>query len=821
MVHIKSSVGFALFLTVASIPFSTGYTAELRLAQAPLFNSNSVPKGTRLKIVSSPSMKTLDTALKQRFEKQYPDAQIALSTTSTPAALQAVLNNQANLAAIARPLTAQEKAQGLNAVEVGRDKIAIIVGKNNPFAKSISINQFAGMFRGDIKNWSQVGGPAAPIRFIDRPESDTRQSFRRYPVFEQGKFATGATAERVKPDTLQTVSQRLGTNGISYAPASQIKNQPTVKAVSMDGVKPTDARYPFSQPLYYVYKGTPNAATQAFLGYATGSIGQSAIEQAGVSKAASGQTVQTAPNNAPGGSTQAGGGNAIGLLPQGGNDAGAESGFPNWLGWLLPIASGAGLLWLLARSRRLRRSVDVESTGYAVSDSPRGDAYVAPSDRRAVYPDVTANGNLETPDVNYVSSDRDTPEHDAMGRNRFPVPDLDDSSTSIRSDGASRSESSNLGLGSAAILGGAAAAGVGTWAAISGNRKSRVVLKTRNAQEVEAFWDIAPDERQAARQQGGEKLALRLYDVTDIDLDDQSPHSIQQFDCDELTQRQRIPIGLGDRDYLAEIGYLTANQQWLALARSSHVRVPTGVNPFGNAARSSDSPQAFFAGDTLHAPDIDSPTSFESESHNSLPSEPSAPTVYQPISQPTDTSATGGSAAAWSFLSDHNSPATPSETVRQPFVSPADLGERSTDSNQVGGYESASAPMMSPPVNHVVTDESVPDQSLFPNGEGRLVLTPRNARWAYAYWDIPRSQRAKIDRQSGENLVLRLYDVTDRPTDLLPDHFEQHDVDDLALNYDVPIPAADRTYIAEIGYVNSAERWIRLAKSEAVRVPSN
>ncbi len=833
MVQIKS-FGFALFLTVVSASFSTGYTAELQLAQAPTLKlPDSVPQGTRLKIASSPSMKVLDTALKQRFEKQYPGSQIAVTTTGTPAALQAVLNNQADLAAIARPLTDAEKAQGLSAVEVGRNKIAIVVGSNNPFAKSLTISQFAGLFRGEIKNWSQVGGPAAPIRFIDRPDSDTRQAFRKYPVFEQGKFATGATAEKVTPDNLQAVIQKLGTNGISYAALSQIKNQTGVKAVTMDGVKPTDARYPFSQPLYYVYKGTPNAAAQAFLGYATASTGQSAIEQAGISKAAPsavGQAIQIAPNNAQnptaqnptaqGGSAQADGGNSIGFLPQGGSDAGAENG-PNWLWWLLPIASGGALLWLLARSRR-RPAIDVESTGRsAVLTSERGDAYVAPSNRHVVYPEDVSNSAVETPDLDAGLSDNRTSEKDEMGRNRFPVSaGLDDSSTSNQFAQSTLQEPNNPVLGNAAL--GGAAVGAGAWAAIGGNRKSRVVLKTRNAQEVEAFWDIAADERQAARQHGGEKLALRLYDVTDIDLDHQSPHSIQQFDCDELTQRQRIPIGLGDRDYLAEIGYLTANQQWLRVARSGHVRVPAGANPFGNAAKIGDSPQSVLAGDALHNPNLHNPnlgvTSSELSARELLPELPTSTPSQPATSSVSNPPATSGSVAAWSFLSDQgNTPRSESNPV---FVAPADLTEQSASSERIVADKTESAPL-TPPVDHFVTGESVPNQSLSPIGEGRLVLTPRNARWAYAYWDIPRSQRAKIDRQTGENLVLRLYDVTNRSNDVLPDHFEQHDVDDLALNYDVPIPAGDRTYIAEIGYVNLAERWICLAKSEAVRVPAN
>jgi len=107
-----------------------------------------------------------------------------------------------------------------------------------------------------------------------------------------------------------------------------------------------------------------------------------------------------------------------------------------------------------------------------------------------------------------------------------------------------------------------------------GYGESRIVLMPRDPQWGYAYWDAPDEHKQALRQQGGQKLALRLYDVTDIDLSTQSSHSLQQYDCDELARDWYVPIPVSDRDYIAEIGYLTGDGRWLLLARSNPVRIP-------------------------------------------------------------------------------------------------------------------------------------------------------------------------------------------------------------------------------------------------------
>ncbi|HEY9750388.1 MAG TPA: DUF4912 domain-containing protein [Allocoleopsis sp.] len=107
-----------------------------------------------------------------------------------------------------------------------------------------------------------------------------------------------------------------------------------------------------------------------------------------------------------------------------------------------------------------------------------------------------------------------------------------------------------------------------------GYGESRIVLMPRDPQWAYTYWDVPNEHKEDLRRQGGQQLALRLYDVTDISLEYQSPHSIQEYPSDELAREWYLPIPVSDRDYVVDIGYRCADGRWLVLARSAPVRVP-------------------------------------------------------------------------------------------------------------------------------------------------------------------------------------------------------------------------------------------------------
>jgi hypothetical protein len=127
----------------------------------------------------------------------------------------------------------------------------------------------------------------------------------------------------------------------------------------------------------------------------------------------------------------------------------------------------------------------------------------------------------------------------------------------------------------AAVLGGAAAAGAALVGLAGKDKTGRIVLTPRDSKTAYAYWEVPDEQKADLKAKGGRDFKLKLYDVTNIDLDKQSAHDVKTYDVSELDQDYHVPIVTPDRDYLAEVGYTTADGTWLPAARSEHVRVPS------------------------------------------------------------------------------------------------------------------------------------------------------------------------------------------------------------------------------------------------------
>jgi phosphate transport system substrate-binding protein len=47
--------------------------------------------------------------------------------------------------------------------------------------------------------------------------------------------------------------------------------------------------------------------------------------------------------------------------------------------------------------------------------------------------------------------------------------------------------------------------------------------------------------------------------------------------CDDNARDRIVEVPLGDRDYVAELGYVTAENQFLSLGRSVYAHIPLNV----------------------------------------------------------------------------------------------------------------------------------------------------------------------------------------------------------------------------------------------------
>ncbi len=242
------------------------------------FPSIAVPDTTQVRIDGATSMVTINKNLKTGFETKFPGAKILTKSSGSEPGLKALQAGNIDLAAVSRPLTPQEEAQGLKSVAVSKDALALVVGIDNSVPSTLTSAQIVGIFNGSIDNWEKLGGKAGKIRIVNRPAaSGTRQVFQDL-VLKGAAFGTSANFITLPRDATTPLLQALGADGIGYATYAQVAAQTTIRVLSVGGIAPSQSEYPYLRSLLYVYKNPPSPTVKAVLGYALSPQGQTAIK---------------------------------------------------------------------------------------------------------------------------------------------------------------------------------------------------------------------------------------------------------------------------------------------------------------------------------------------------------------------------------------------------------------------------------------------------------------------------------------------------------------------------------------------------------------
>lgn len=232
----------------------------------------------------STSMEKVVAALSEAFMAKYPGTTVTYDATGSGAGITAAAEGTADIGLASRDLKDDET--GLDATVVAIDGIAIIVNNANPVT-DLSLEQIAGLAKGEITNWKDVGGNDAPVVFIGREAgSGTRDGFEGIVkvseecVYEQELTSTGAVIAAVAANE----------NAIGYASLSSVSDKTktlTVGGASCSEKTVLDGSYPIQRNFNIITKqgSELSAAAKAFIEFALSSEASEIIAKAGAIQA--------------------------------------------------------------------------------------------------------------------------------------------------------------------------------------------------------------------------------------------------------------------------------------------------------------------------------------------------------------------------------------------------------------------------------------------------------------------------------------------------------------------------------------------------------
>ena len=99
---------------------------------------------------------------------------------------------------------------------------------------------------------------------------------------------------------------------------------------------------------------------------------------------------------------------------------------------------------------------------------------------------------------------------------------------------------------------------------------------------------------------------------------------------------------------------------------------------------------------------------------------------------------------------------------------------------------------------------------------------PFDSQWALVRWGIHSADHEEARAAGGQQLALRITDVTDRlAQDGRPHTLQEVMVEASSQEWHIPVPLGERDYRVELGYRTTTGGWISLGFSSVARVPGN
>lgn len=175
-------------------------------------------------------------------------------------------------------------------IRVVKDAFVFLVNDSNPL-DNLSFEDIKSIYRGDITNWSHLGGDNVEIIPYQRPDNSGSQTLMYKLVLSESELMDAPTS--LKPgemgDLVDAVSDyTTGKGAIGYSVyyyASGMYVQEGSKLIAVDGVLPTNetianGSYPIIEGYYAVYrKGDANV--EKLLAYILSEDGQAVAEKSG------------------------------------------------------------------------------------------------------------------------------------------------------------------------------------------------------------------------------------------------------------------------------------------------------------------------------------------------------------------------------------------------------------------------------------------------------------------------------------------------------------------------------------------------------------
>ena len=217
------------------------------------------------------------------------DKIVEVQSTGSSAGIRAAKNGTSMIGMSSRNIKQSELSSDTKEIVIARDGIAAAVNNANP-VKNLTQEQISKIYRGEIKNWSEVGGESRPIVVVTRENgSGTRGAFEEIMKLQRtinGHKVTAITPTAQVGNGNGMIKTIVANNPFAIGYISLGSVDSSLRAIDVDGVAATDDNiaagdYQIARPfIVLVDKNAPSTA-QEFIEYIMSADGQGIVASEG------------------------------------------------------------------------------------------------------------------------------------------------------------------------------------------------------------------------------------------------------------------------------------------------------------------------------------------------------------------------------------------------------------------------------------------------------------------------------------------------------------------------------------------------------------
>ena len=260
-------------------------------AQQPAAPEQPAGEAASIMLGGSDSEVNVVTRLAEEYMNDHPHVSIAVTGGGSGVGISSLIDGDIDVANSSRPMRDSEMdalrdnhGVAPYAVRFAVDGVAVLVNDGNP-VETLTVDQVGAIYRGEITNWSEVGGNDQEITLYGRQSTSGTYVFFME-LIVQGEYSPRKRNMAGTSDIVEAVigdSGGIGYAAIGYADESGVKALEIAADEGSEAYNPTvlenvtSGDYPLTRPLYQYMAGKPEGALLDYLLFEVSDAGQDIV----------------------------------------------------------------------------------------------------------------------------------------------------------------------------------------------------------------------------------------------------------------------------------------------------------------------------------------------------------------------------------------------------------------------------------------------------------------------------------------------------------------------------------------------------------------